>query len=97
MAADDRLSGARKLGVLNGVRIFGNSVGSRDKNDYYAFTLTGRSSFNLLLILPRVIDFCFLRGKISSVLSVVRPLIKLAFSAEDIEHRTGLTHTFLNN
>ena len=36
-------------------------------------------------ILPRVIDFCFLRGKISSVLSVVRPLVKLTFSAEDIE------------
>jgi len=36
-------------------------------------------------ILPRVIDFCFLRGKISSVLSVVRPLIKLTFSAKDIE------------
>lgn len=49
MAADDRLSGARNLGVLNGERIFKNSVNSRDKNDYYAFTVTGRSSFNLLL------------------------------------------------
>jgi hypothetical protein len=49
MAADDRLSGARNIGTLNGVQTFRNSVGSKDKNDYYAFTLTGRSSFNLSL------------------------------------------------
>jgi hypothetical protein len=49
MAADDRISGARNLGVLSGVRTIRDSVGSKDRNDYYAFTLNGRSSFNLSL------------------------------------------------
>jgi hypothetical protein len=49
MAADDRLSNARQVGVLNGRRTFKDSVGSRDKNDYYALKISGRSSFNLRL------------------------------------------------
>jgi hypothetical protein len=49
MAADDRLSGARQVGVLNGKRSFKDFVGARDKNDYYALTISGRSSFNLRL------------------------------------------------
>lgn len=49
MAADDRLSSARNVGVLNGMRTFRNSVGLRDKNDYYAFSITRRSKLNLLL------------------------------------------------
>jgi hypothetical protein len=49
MAADDRLSGARNLGGLNGIRVVRNSVGFTDKNDYYTFKITNRSSFSLLL------------------------------------------------
>jgi hypothetical protein len=49
MAADDRLSNARQVGVLNGRRTFKNSVGLRDRNDYYTLTISGRSSFNLRL------------------------------------------------
>lgn len=49
MAADDRVSSARNIGVLNGMRTFRNSVGLRDKNDYYTLSIARRSSFNLLL------------------------------------------------
>jgi Bacterial pre-peptidase C-terminal domain len=49
MAADDRLSGARNIGVLDGARVLRNSIGSRDKSDYYALTVNNRSSFNLSL------------------------------------------------
>lgn len=49
MAIDDRLSKARNIGVLNGARTFKDSVSLRDKNDYYALTITRRSSFNLSL------------------------------------------------
>jgi hypothetical protein len=49
MAADDRLNGARNLGVLNGKKTLRNSVGLRDKNDYYVLTVNRRSSFNLSL------------------------------------------------
>lgn len=49
MAADDRASSARNIGVLNGTRTFRSSVGSRDKNDYYTLSIARRSSFNLLL------------------------------------------------
>jgi hypothetical protein len=48
-AADDRPNGARPIGQLNGSRTFRGAVGTRDKNDYYSFTLSGRSSFNLAL------------------------------------------------
>jgi hypothetical protein len=47
--SDNRPSGARKIGVLNGTKAFRDSVGLRDKIDYYSFELTGRSSFNLAL------------------------------------------------
>ncbi|MBF2073628.1 MAG: PPC domain-containing protein [Synechococcales cyanobacterium C42_A2020_086] len=49
MATDNRLSSARNVGALSGIRIFKDSVGLRDKNDYYTFTITRRSSFNLSL------------------------------------------------
>lgn len=49
MAADDRLGGARKVGSLNRTRTFKDSVGLRDKNDYYALKINGRSSLNLSL------------------------------------------------
>jgi hypothetical protein len=48
-AADDRLQGARNIGVLDGVKTIRDSVGLKDKNDYYSFTLGGRSQFNLSL------------------------------------------------
>jgi hypothetical protein len=48
-AADDRPNGARSIGQLNGSRVFRGAVGIKDKNDYYSFTLSGRSSFNLAL------------------------------------------------
>lgn len=49
MAADDRINGARNIRVLNSLRTFRNSVGSKDKNDYFKFSLSGRSSFKLSL------------------------------------------------
>jgi Bacterial pre-peptidase C-terminal domain len=48
-AADDRPNGARAIGQLNGSQAFRGAVGTKDKNDFYSFTLTGRSSFNLAL------------------------------------------------
>jgi Bacterial pre-peptidase C-terminal domain len=48
-AADDRQGGARALGQLNGSRVFRGAVGTGDKADFYSFTLSGRSSFNLAL------------------------------------------------
>jgi hypothetical protein len=46
-AADDRIGGARSIGLLNGARSFRGSVGVRDKFDYYSFSVASRSSFNL--------------------------------------------------
>jgi hypothetical protein len=48
-AADDRPNGARPIGQLNGSRVFRGAVGVKDKSDFYSFTLSGRSSFNLAL------------------------------------------------
>jgi Bacterial pre-peptidase C-terminal domain len=48
-AADDRPNGARNIGTLNGARKFRDSVGVNDKFDYYSFSVSGRSSFNLKL------------------------------------------------
>jgi hypothetical protein len=47
--ADDRPSGARNIGTLNGTRRFRDSVGINDKFDYYSFSVGARSSFNLKL------------------------------------------------
>jgi hypothetical protein len=63
MAADDRLSGARNLGVLSGTKTVRDSVGLKDRNDYYAFTLNGRSSFNLVLNkLKKNVDVSLIQG-----------------------------------
>jgi hypothetical protein len=48
-AADDRPNGARNIGTLNGTKKFRDSVGVNDKFDYYSFSVSGRSSFNLKL------------------------------------------------
>jgi hypothetical protein len=48
-AADDRPSGARPIGELDGARKFRGTVGIGDKADFYSFTLKNRSSFNLKL------------------------------------------------
>ncbi|MCY7283670.1 MAG: hypothetical protein LH679_09540, partial [Cyanobacteria bacterium CAN_BIN43] len=48
-AADDRQSGARNIGTLSGSKKFRGAVGVGDKADFYSFTLSGRSSFNLSL------------------------------------------------
>jgi hypothetical protein len=48
-AADDRPNGAHNIGTLNGMRKFRDSVGINDKFDYYSFSVSGRSSFNLKL------------------------------------------------
>jgi hypothetical protein len=47
--SDNRLSGARKIGVLNGRKAFLGFVGLKDTVDFYSFKLTERSSFNLSL------------------------------------------------
>lgn len=43
MATDDRLRNARNIGIRDDARTVRDSVGLRDKNDYYKFTLNGRS------------------------------------------------------
>jgi hypothetical protein len=48
-AADDRIGSARSIGLLNGTKKFRDSVGVKDKFDYYSFSIAGRSSFNLKL------------------------------------------------
>jgi Bacterial pre-peptidase C-terminal domain len=47
--SDNNQNGARPIGQLSGSRVFRGSVGIRDKVDFYSFTLSGRSSFNLAL------------------------------------------------
>lgn len=47
--SDNRPSGARKLGVLNGTRSVRDALSATDTVDYYSFKLTGRSAFNLSL------------------------------------------------
>lgn len=47
--SDNRPSSARPIGVLSGTRAFRDSVSLKDKVDYYSFTFTGHSSFNLSL------------------------------------------------
>jgi Bacterial pre-peptidase C-terminal domain len=47
--SDNNQNGARAIGQLNGTRKFQGAVGVNDKADFYSFTLTGRSSFNLAL------------------------------------------------
>jgi Bacterial pre-peptidase C-terminal domain len=49
MPQDNTLAKARKIGALNGLQTFRDSVGQRDKNDFYTFTLNQRSSLNLSL------------------------------------------------
>jgi hypothetical protein len=48
-ATDDRMGGARSIGLLNGAKKFRDSVGIKDKFDYYSFSIASRSSFNLKL------------------------------------------------
>jgi Bacterial pre-peptidase C-terminal domain len=63
-AADDRQGGARALGQLNGSRVFRGAVGAGDKADFYSFTLSGRSSFNLSLNkLKNNVDVFLQQGK----------------------------------
>jgi hypothetical protein len=63
-AADDRQGGARALGQLNGSRVFRGAVGTGDKADFYSFTLSGRSSFNLALNkLQNNVDVFLQQGK----------------------------------
>ncbi len=40
---------ARNVGVLSGERIYSDAVGSQDRDDFYRFQVTGRSSFELQL------------------------------------------------
>jgi hypothetical protein len=47
--AGNSLGAARDVGVLSGSRSFNDFVGQADTNDYYRFTLTTRSNFNLRL------------------------------------------------
>jgi len=62
-AADDRPNGARAIGQLNGSRAFRGAVGVKDKSDFYSFTLSGRSSFNLALNkLKNNVDVSLLQG-----------------------------------
>lgn len=47
--AGNSLGAARNLGVLSGERSFFDAVGNYDRDDYYRFELTGRSTFELAL------------------------------------------------
>lgn len=63
-SSDNRLSGARNIGTLNGRKIFKDFVGLNDRLDYYSFKLTGRSSFNLSLNkLQNNVDVFLLQGQ----------------------------------
>jgi hypothetical protein len=62
-AADDRQGGARTLGQLNGSKRIRDSVGANDKFDYYSFSVSGRSSFNLKLDkLKSNVDVALIQG-----------------------------------
>ncbi len=62
--ADNNFGGARNIGSLNGVKKFRGSVGVADKVDFYSFTLSGKSSFNLALNkLKNNVDVSLLQGK----------------------------------
>jgi hypothetical protein len=47
--SDNNQNGARPIGDLTGTKKFRGTVGIGDKSDFYSFTLTSRSSFNLSL------------------------------------------------
>ena len=49
MPQDNSLAKARNVGALNGLTVFRDSVGRKDKNDFYTFTLNRSSSFSLNL------------------------------------------------
>lgn len=62
--SDDRLSGARDIGVLNGRKILKGFVGLGDRTDYYSFRLTGHSRLNLSLNkLQNNADISLFRGR----------------------------------
>ena len=49
MPQDNSLAKARNVGALNGLNVFRDSVGRKDKSDFYTFTLNRSSSFSLNL------------------------------------------------
>jgi hypothetical protein len=49
MAKDNNFAKARNVGALAGLKTFRDSVGRKDKDDYYTFTLNRRSNFSLNL------------------------------------------------
>ncbi|MBW4515248.1 MAG: pre-peptidase C-terminal domain-containing protein [Timaviella obliquedivisa GSE-PSE-MK23-08B] len=49
MAQDNSLAKARNVAALSGLNVFRDSVGRKDKNDFYTFTLNRSSSFTLNL------------------------------------------------
>jgi hypothetical protein len=62
--SDNNQGGARPIGQLNGTRKFRGLVGVSDKTDFYSFTLSGRSSFNLALNkLQNNVDVFLQQGK----------------------------------
>lgn len=63
-SSDNRLSGARNIGALNGRKILKGVVGLKDRVDYYSFRITGRSSLNLSLNkLQNNVDVFLLQGR----------------------------------
>ncbi len=61
--SDNTAANARNIGTLNGSRKFRGAVGRTDKVDFYSFTLSGRSSFNLSLNkLKNNVDVFLLQG-----------------------------------
>lgn len=49
MAQDNSFTKARNVGALNGLNVFRDAVGRKDKNDFYTFTLNRSSNFSLNL------------------------------------------------
>lgn len=49
MPQDNSFAKARNVGALNGLNVFRDSVGRKDKNDFYTFTLNRSSNFSLNL------------------------------------------------
>jgi hypothetical protein len=49
MSQDNSFAKARNVGALSGLNVFRDSVGRKDKNDFYTFTLNRSSDFSLNL------------------------------------------------
>jgi Bacterial pre-peptidase C-terminal domain len=73
MPKDNNLTQARNIGSLAESKTFRDSVGRKDKNDYFTFTLSRRSNFSLNLSqLKENVDVAIIQGG-QTILKSARP------------------------